>query len=137
MNGLTQEEDYESKGFIKNSFIKGLNPKEFWFHAITGREGITDTAMKTATSGYIQRRIIKLGEDIQIKYDSTVRNSNNDIIQFQYGDDNLDACKTIILNGIPQFCDVSRLVTKLNQNFPKEIQRCQSKNKIVVASVSS
>ena len=45
---LTREEDYESKGFIKNSFIRGLNPKEFWFHAITGREGITDTAMKTA-----------------------------------------------------------------------------------------
>lgn len=120
---LSQEEDYESKGFIKNSFIKGLNPKEFWFHAITGREGITDTAMKTATSGYIQRRIIKLGEDIQIKYDSTVRNANNDIIQFQYGDDNLDACKTVILNGIPQICDVSRIVDKIKQTFSENICR--------------
>ena len=95
MGKLSQESEYESKGFIKNSFIHGLNPYEFWFHSLTGREGITDTAMKTATSGYIQRRIIKLSEDIQIKYDGTVRNSNNNIIQFQYGDDNLDGAKTI------------------------------------------
>ena len=98
------------KGFITSSFIKGLNPREFWFHAITGREGITDTAMKTAHSGYIQRRIIKLAEDLQIKYDSTVRNSNNDIIQFQYGDDNLDGTKTVILNGKPQICNIQRIV---------------------------
>ena len=72
--------EYESKGFIKNSFIHGLNPREFWFHSMTGREGVTDTAMKTATSGYIQRRITKLSEDLLVNYDSTIRNSTKDII---------------------------------------------------------
>lgn len=115
--------EYESKGFIKNSFIHGLNPKEFWFHAMTGREGITDTAMKTATSGYIQRRIIKLSEDLVVKYDSTVRNSNNDIIQFQYGDDNLDGCKTVIVDGVPQICNIYRLVDKLNYETNNIINR--------------
>jgi DNA-directed RNA polymerase beta' subunit len=128
---LSQEEEYESRGFIKNSFIKGLNPKEFWFHAITGREGITDTAMKTATSGYIQRRIIKLSEDIQVKYDSTVRNSNNDIIQFQYGDDNLDSCKTIILNEQPQICNIKRIVDNLNIKVYPEINRSITNEEIV------
>ena len=118
-----KETEYESKGFIKNSFIHGLNPKEFWFHALTGREGITDTAMKTATSGYIQRRIIKLSEDIQIKYDSTVRNANNEIIQFQYGDDNLDACKTVIINGVPLICDVKRLNDNINNRYLQLINR--------------
>lgn len=123
LQNLSQEKEYESKGFIKNSFIHGLNPYEFWFHSLTGREGITDTAMKTATSGYIQRRIIKLSEDIQIKYDGTVRNSNNNIIQFQYGDDNLDGSKTIILGGKPQICDLKRLIHSINNTFPNTIKR--------------
>ena len=71
---LSKEVEYESRGFIKNSFIHGIDPREFWFHAITGREGVTDTAMKTAQSGYIQRRMVKIGEDIQVKNDVTVRN---------------------------------------------------------------
>ena len=45
----SKEQEYESKGFVSNSFIHGLNPKEFWFHAITGREGLTDTTMKNST----------------------------------------------------------------------------------------
>jgi len=106
--------EYESRGFIKHSFSRGLNPREFWFHAATGREGVTDTAMKTATSGYIQRRMIKAAEDLQVKYDGTVRNANDRVIQFSYGDNNLDCTKAIIVNGKPQACNISRLVDKLN-----------------------
>ena len=111
---LDKETEYESKGFIKNSFIHGINPREFWFHAITGREGVTDTAMKTAQTGYIQRRMVKIGEDIQIKNDGTVRNSVGSIYQFKYGNDGLDAEKAIIVDGKPQVCDVKRLVDNLN-----------------------
>ena len=106
--------EYESRGFIKHSFSRGLNPREFWFHAATGREGVTDTAMKTATSGYIQRRMIKAAEDLQVKYDGTVRNTNGRIIQFNYGDNNLDCTKAIIVNGKPQACNIARLVNKIN-----------------------
>ena len=114
---LIEEKQFESRGFIRNSFIHGLNPREFWFHAITGREGVTDTAMKTAHSGYIQRRMVKLAEDIQVKYDGTVRNASGSIYQFQYGQDGLDACQSTIIDGIPQVCDVSRLVDKLNLRY--------------------
>lgn len=81
----------ESRGFVENSFISGLTPQQFFFHAMGGREGLIDTAVKTSDSGYIQRRLIKAMEDIQIKYDGTVRNSLGDIIQFRYGEDGLDA----------------------------------------------
>ena len=111
---LTKEEEYESKGFIKNSFIHGLNPKEFWFHAITGREGITDTAMKTAQSGYVQRRMVKVGEDVRIHHDGTVRGANQQIIQFQYGGDGLDPIQTIVKNNNIHVCDVKRIAEKLN-----------------------
>ena len=85
------KDDYkeESKGFVQNSFLKGLTPQEFYFHAMGGREGIIDTAVKTSQTGYIQRRLIKALEDIMIKYDGTVRNSLDQVMQFLYGEDGM------------------------------------------------
>ena len=79
-----------SKGFVRNSFFTGLSPSEFLFHAISGREGLVDTAVKTAETGYMSRRLMKSLEDLSTQYDSTVRNSASHVVQFQYGDDNLD-----------------------------------------------
>ena len=83
----------ESRGFVENSFYKGLQPHEFYFHAMGGREGIIDTAVKTSETGYIQRRLIKALEDIKVNYDYTLRNHNNEIIQFLYGEDGYDSSK--------------------------------------------
>ena len=60
-----------------------------YFHAMGGREGLIDTAVKTAETGYIQRRLMKALEDVMVKYDSTVRNSSDQIVQFLYGEDNM------------------------------------------------
>ncbi|KAK2747991.1 hypothetical protein FQN57_001582 [Myotisia sp. PD_48] len=79
-----------SKGFVQNSFFTGLTPTEFIFHAMTGRVGLVDTAVKTAETGYISRRLMKSLEDLSTRYDDTVRNSSSNIVQFQYGDDKLD-----------------------------------------------
>lgn len=79
-----------SKGFVRNSFFSGLTPSEFYFHAISGREGLVDTAVKTAETGYMSRRLMKSLEDLSTKYDDTVRNSSNSVVQFQFGDDKLD-----------------------------------------------
>lgn len=79
-----------ARGFVANSFYSGLNPFEFFFHAMAGREGLLDTAVKTAETGYMQRRLIKGLEDIVVHYDYSVRNSDGEIIQFDYGDDRLD-----------------------------------------------
>ncbi|KAF3913880.1 hypothetical protein ABW21_db0204012 [Orbilia brochopaga] len=86
------KDDYspESRGFVENSYLRGLTPQEFFFHAMAGREGLIDTAVKTAETGYIQRRLVKALEDVMCKYDGTVRNSLGDIIQFCYGEDGLD-----------------------------------------------
>ena len=85
------KDDYspESKGFVESSFIKGLNPQEFFFHAMGGREGIIDTAIKTAETGYSERKLVKLLEDLMVSYDETVRNSEGEIIQFLYGEDGI------------------------------------------------
>ena len=79
-----------ARGFIKNSYIGGLNAHELFFHAMGGRIGLIDTAVKTSQTGYIQRRLIKGLEDLKVDYDLTVRNSNGKVIQFSYGEDAFD-----------------------------------------------
>ena len=83
-----------ARGFVENSFISGLTPEELFFHAMGGRIGIIDTAVKTSQTGYIQRRLIKGLEDLKVEYDMTVRNNKGKIIQFSYGDDGFDPVKT-------------------------------------------
>ena len=78
------------RGFITHSYVEGLEPHEVWFHAIAGREGLIDTAIKTSQTGYIQRRFMKALENITTKWDGSARNSDGSIIQFKYGDDGFD-----------------------------------------------
>jgi DNA-directed RNA polymerase II subunit RPB1 len=82
-----------ARGFVENSFISGLTPEELFFHAMGGRVGLIDTAVKTSQTGYIQRRLIKGLEDLKIEYDMTVRNNKRKIIQFTYGDDGFDTVR--------------------------------------------
>merc|ERR1719343_1321688 len=87
------KDDYgpESRGFVENSYLAGLTPEELYFHAMGGREGVIDTACKTSETGYIQRRLVKSMETLKVCYDASARNASNDIIQFIYGEDGMDA----------------------------------------------
>ena len=82
-----------ARGFVENSYISGLTAQELFFHAMGGRIGLIDTAIKTSQTGYIQRRLIKGLEDIKVEYDMTVRNNKGRIVQFAYGDDGIDATR--------------------------------------------
>lgn len=89
------KDDYgpESCGFVSNSYLTGLTPEEFFFHAMGGREGLIDTAVKTAITGYIQRRLVKLMEGCRLEYDETVRNASGQLIQYHYGEDGMDGAR--------------------------------------------
>ena len=80
----------EARGFISNNYVKGLEAYEMFFQTIAGRAGLIDTAIKTARTGYIQRKLIKALEDLRIQYDGTVRGSNNIIVQFCYGESGIN-----------------------------------------------
>ena len=82
-----------ARGFVESSYINGLSPQELFFHAMGGRVGLIDTAVKTSTTGYIQRRLIKGLEDLMVNYDMTIRTNKNKIVQFAYGDDGIDTTK--------------------------------------------
>jgi DNA-directed RNA polymerase subunit A' len=80
----------KAKGFIYSSFLEGLQPYEFFFGAITGRDALMDTALRTPRSGYLYRRLANALQDIRIEYDGTVRDGSKRIVQFKYGNDGKD-----------------------------------------------
>ncbi len=84
----------EAKGFVKRNYRDGLTPTEFFFHAMGGREGLVDTAVRTQQSGYMQRRLVNAMEHLRVEYDLTVRDPGGNIIQFLYGEDGIDPAKS-------------------------------------------
>jgi len=98
------DDSSEARGFVENSFISGQSPQEFFFHAMGGREGLIDTACKTAATGYIQRKLVKSMEDLYVNYDLSVRNSTGCIYQFIYGDDGMEGIniesQSILINKL-------------------------------------
>ena len=87
------DDSADSRGFISQSLLQGLTPQQYYFYAMAGRIGIIDTAVKTAETGYIQRRLIKNMEDISVRPDHTVRDATGNIVNFLYGEDGFDACR--------------------------------------------
>ena len=81
-------------GFVKNSYKSGLSPTEYFFHAIGGREGLVDTAVRTSQSGYLQRRLVNALQDLEVQYDGTVRDTRGMVVQFKYGEDGIDPMKS-------------------------------------------
>ena len=88
------ENDPDAHGFVKSNYRDGLSTLEFFFHAMGGREGLVDTAVRTQQSGYMQRRLINALEHIKLEYDGTVRDPHGHIIQFLYGEDGIDVAKS-------------------------------------------
>jgi len=90
----------QAKGFVKASYKSGLHPTEYFFHAMGGREGLVDTAVRTSRSGYMQRRLINALEDLKVKEDGTVRNTADTIIQFRFGEDGVDPSRSVQGNAV-------------------------------------
>jgi DNA-directed RNA polymerase subunit A' len=98
-----------ARGFISSNFLTGLKPTEFFYHAMGGREGLVDTAVRTQQSGYLQRRLINALESLRVEYDNTVRDPQGNILEFKYGDDGVDPAKSDHGKGV----NVDRLVERL------------------------
>lgn len=116
----------EARGCVYNNYLQGLNPYELFFHAAGGRRGIIDTAIKTSDSGYIQKKIVKKSEDLVVRIDGSVRDHNDNIIQFLYGGDGMDAQKLIYNDGLshPLFVNIKNLAQTLSVGHKKTRELC-------------
>ncbi|MEM2250810.1 MAG: DNA-directed RNA polymerase subunit A' [Candidatus Hadarchaeales archaeon] len=99
----------DARGFVTSSYKSGLKPVEFFFHAMGGREGLVDTAVRTAQSGYLQRRLINALQDLRVEYDGTVRDDKARIIQFRYGEDSANPAKV----DAGKCVNVERIIAKV------------------------
>ncbi|GAA5918217.1 hypothetical protein JCM8208_001412, partial [Rhodotorula glutinis] len=105
-------------GFVAGRFLTGIRPQEYYFHCMAGREGLIDTAVKTSRSGYLQRCLIKHLEGLRVHYDHTVRNADQSVLQFHYGEDSLDVTKQ---KHLLQFeFAVRNMSSIINRYNPKE-----------------
>ena len=84
----------EAHGFISNGFKTSLTPAEFFFGAMTGRDSLMDTALRTPKSGYLYRRLANAMQDLKVEYDNTVRDASKKIIQIDYGEDGIDVSRS-------------------------------------------
>ncbi len=100
----------EARGFVKSSYKEGLSPIEYFFHAMGGREGLVDTAVRTSQSGYLQRRLINALQDLKVEYDGTVKEQTSDmLVQFRYGEDGVDPTKSFRGKAV----DVRRIIREI------------------------
>jgi DNA-directed RNA polymerase subunit A' len=111
-----------ARGFVDASYRQGLDPVEFFFHSMGGREGLVDTAVRTQQSGYMQRRLINALEHLRVEYDGTVRNSTGDIIQFRYGEDGVDPAKSDHGKAVnvARIAEQIRIMVEKGKAAPKE-----------------
>jgi DNA-directed RNA polymerase II subunit RPB1 len=121
-----------SRGFVESSYINGLSPQELFFHAMGGRVGLIDTAVKTSSTGYIQRRLIKGLEDLMVNYDMTIRTNKNKIVQFSYGDDNFDTIK--VENQELPIGEMSIQDIYAHYNIPEENKKTKSLSSMFIKS---
>ena len=122
----------ESRGFIYGNYLSGLNPTEQFMHAESGRKGIIDTHIKTADTGYIQKRMAKKLEDLTVYLDGSVRDNNGRIVQFLYGDDGFNPRKLFFIKNIsfPIFANPQRIADILINENSSEDTRILAPNEI-------
>ncbi|WP_276255770.1 DNA-directed RNA polymerase subunit A' [Halomontanus rarus] len=114
----------EAHGFVENSYTSGLSPREFFFHAMGGREGLVDTAVRTSKSGYLQRRLINALSELEAQYDGTVRDTSDTIVQFEFGEDGTSP--VMVSSGDENDIDVDHIADRvLDSEFDTEDEREQ------------
>ncbi|NEU57954.1 DNA-directed RNA polymerase subunit A' [Halorussus sp. MSC15.2] len=112
----------EAHGFVEHSYTGGLDPREFFFHAMGGREGLVDTAVRTSKSGYLQRRLINALSELETQYDGTVRDTSDTIVQFEFGEDGTSPVK--VSSNDESDIDVEQIADRiLDEEFGSDERR--------------
>ncbi|MEF8772904.1 DNA-directed RNA polymerase subunit A' [Halodesulfurarchaeum sp.] len=112
----------DAHGFVENSYTGGLTPKEFFFHAMGGREGLVDTAVRTSKSGYLQRRLINALSELETQYDGTVRDTSDTIVQFEFGEDGTSPVD--VSSSVDHTIDVDGIADRvINAEFADEAEK--------------
>ena len=120
----------KAKGFVHSSYKSGLDPIEFFFHAMGGREGLVDTAIRTAQSGYMQRRLVNALQDLQVKPSGLVTDNQGNVIQTMFGEDGVDPAKSDF--GKP--ADLNDLINQIRAEHNRENSSRNGESQIIIVN---
>lgn len=120
---LAVGDKYESRGFVRSSFLKGMNPREFFMHHLASRESIVRVSMSTSNSGYAQRRMVEYLKNLSVRYDGSVRDTDNKLVQIKYGDDGTDGRWIIHGSGGDRAVDVDRIRRRYGKDVLQIVER--------------
>lgn len=113
--------DPEARGFVKNSFLTGLTPAEYFFHLSSSRHAVSESSNKVSDTGSIHHRIVKSLEDEKVYEDGSVRNAFGVILEFAYGEDGFDASMLESVKTssgqFTSFINLQRAAGRINQKF--------------------
>ena len=65
---------------IRSNFREGLNISEFYSSSHGARKGLTDTALRTADSGYLTRRLVDVSQDVIVREDDCGTDIGYDVV---------------------------------------------------------
>ena len=125
-----------ANGYIACRFFSGLDPPEYFFHCMAGREGLVDTAVKTARSGYLQRCLVKNLESLKVHYDYTVRDCDGSIVQFQYGEDCIDVTRSSYLQKFEFLAENPELILLNNEAAVSMMPKINRDGRSVLETIS-
>src|SRR3989338_4394205 len=117
---VENDSDPLARGFCSSFYNQGMSPLEFYMHAIASREGLTDTAVKTSETGYLQRRLGKVMEGLSTRTDGSVRSETGQIIQYQYGGHGFSADKMINIDGLSTFTNLRQRISEFSPSNPSQ-----------------
>ena len=123
----------ESRGMIRTSFYKGINPAAVFFHMIGTRENLVQIASSTPDVGALHRRICKVLESTHVAYDGSVRNCTGAIFQYMYADGFepgfLLPIRTPEYGSLLSFINIENTVKNLNANIEIVLEREKERKK--------
>ena len=125
-----------ANGYIADRFFSGLSPPEYFFHCMAGREGLVDTAVKTARSGYLQRCLVKNLESLKVNYDFTVRDCDGSIVQFQYGDDCIDVTRSGYISQFEFLAENPELILLNSKEAIELLPKLNRENRKVLEEIA-
>ena len=110
---------------IKANFREGLSPLEYFISTHGARKGLADTALKTANSGYLTRRLVDVSQDIIITEDDCGTTGGIDVSSLVEGGEVIQPLEERIFGRIAsediKDSVTKELVVKRNQELDGEL----------------
>ena len=92
---------------IKANYREGLNILEYFISSRGARKGLADTALRTADSGYLTRRLVDVSQDVIVRQDDCGTTEGLEVFEIKSGNESIEPLKERIVGRylLDDYCD--------------------------------